>query len=81
MDGKAIDEFDLLDLRRLIALVSQEVYLFHGTIRENISYGNEQATFDALTKAYAMSTENMKSRMEELTGGLNLNLPGTEFTD
>ncbi len=41
----------------------------------------EQATLDALSKAYEMSTQNMKSRMEELTGGLNLNLPGNDFTD
>ena len=27
------------DLRRQIALVSQDVYVFHGTVRENIAYG------------------------------------------
>jgi DNA-binding YbaB/EbfC family protein len=36
----------------------------------------EAATLEALQAAYATSTGTMKQRMEELTGGLNLNLPG-----
>ncbi|HGY5532259.1 MAG TPA: YbaB/EbfC family nucleoid-associated protein [Prochlorococcus sp.] len=37
---------------------------------------SEAATFAALQSAYEHSTTTMKERMEELTGGLNLNLPG-----
>ncbi|MEY4298519.1 MAG: hypothetical protein RLZZ423_1698 [Cyanobacteriota bacterium] len=36
----------------------------------------EAATLEALKAAYDSSTATMKQRMEELTGGLNLNLPG-----
>ncbi len=36
----------------------------------------EKAIIDALKAAYNQSTETMKERMEELTGGLNFNLPG-----
>ena len=36
----------------------------------------EAATLEALQSAYEQSTATMKGRMEELTGGLNLNLPG-----
>ena len=36
----------------------------------------EEATLEALKAAYDLSTKTMKSKMEELTGGLNLNLPG-----
>jgi DNA-binding YbaB/EbfC family protein len=36
----------------------------------------EAAVLEALQAAYALSTGTMKQRMEELTGGLNLNLPG-----
>ena len=36
----------------------------------------ETATLEALQAAYEQSTTTMKGRMEELTGGLNLNLPG-----
>jgi ATP-binding cassette subfamily B protein len=39
VDGLDVREASLRDLRRRIALVSQDVYLFHGTIRENIAYG------------------------------------------
>jgi len=38
IDGFDVRELRLADLRRAIALVSQDVYLFHGTIRENIAY-------------------------------------------
>jgi ATP-binding cassette subfamily B protein len=39
LDGRPIDDLRLADLRRAIALVSQDVYLFHGTVAENIAYG------------------------------------------
>ncbi len=38
LDGHDVREISLADLRHNIALVSQDVYLFHGTIRENIAY-------------------------------------------
>ncbi len=37
---------------------------------------SETATLEALKAAYEHSTATMKTRMEELTGGLNFNLPG-----
>jgi len=40
------------------------------------SEATEAAVLDALKAAYERSTTTMKERMEELTGGLNLNLPG-----
>ena len=46
---------------------------------ELLSAGNdaaEAAVLEALKAAYELSTSTMKQRMEELTGGLNLNLPG-----
>ncbi|MCE9635157.1 MAG: ABC transporter ATP-binding protein/permease [Planctomycetes bacterium] len=39
VDGLDVRDAPIRDLRRRIALVSQDVYLFHGTIRENIAYG------------------------------------------
>jgi len=41
LDGIDLRELELSELRKQIALVSQEVYLFHGTIAENIAYGPE----------------------------------------
>ncbi|MCB0193815.1 MAG: ABC transporter ATP-binding protein [Anaerolineae bacterium] len=43
LDGYDIRTLQLADLRGAIGLVSQDVFLFHGTVRENITYG----TFDA----------------------------------
>ena len=39
LDGIDLRELELSELRKQIALVSQEVYLFHGTIAENVAYG------------------------------------------
>jgi ATP-binding cassette subfamily B protein len=44
LDGIDIRDLQLVDLRRAIGLVSQDVFLFHGTVRENIAYGNPAAT-------------------------------------
>jgi ATP-binding cassette, subfamily B, bacterial len=44
LDGIDIREINLTDLRQSIGLVSQDVFLFHGTVRENIAYGNNSAT-------------------------------------
>ncbi|NRB61789.1 MAG: ABC transporter ATP-binding protein [Saprospiraceae bacterium] len=38
-------------LRKSISLVSQEVYLFHGTIFENIQYGNQEASREVVLAA------------------------------
>lgn len=39
IDGVDVRELPLAELRRNIALVSQDVYVFHGSIRDNIAYG------------------------------------------
>jgi len=38
LDGQSIFEYNTGQIRKQMALVSQDVYLFHGTIRENICY-------------------------------------------
>jgi ATP-binding cassette, subfamily B, bacterial len=43
LDGTDVRELDLGDLRRAIGLVSQPVFLFPGTVRENVSYGDPDA--------------------------------------
>jgi ATP-binding cassette subfamily B protein len=51
LDGIPIAELCLQDLRRAIGLVSQEVFLFHGTVAENIAYGNGHASRGAVERA------------------------------
>jgi len=56
IDGQPIDEVSLDSLRRKIGLVSQDVFLFQGTIAENIAYGSPDATLERI-KAVAESAE------------------------
>ena len=51
LDGMPIEQLQLQDLRRSIALVSQDVYLFHGTVAENIAYGVTQPDRTAIERA------------------------------
>ena len=52
LDGIAIDQFQLRELRRQIALVSQDVVLFNDTVAANIAYGREgQATREQIIAA------------------------------
>lgn len=44
LDGVDIRKLDLNDLRNQIGVVQQDVYLFSGTVMENIRYGNNEAT-------------------------------------
>lgn len=44
IDGTDVRDYDVRFLRRQIGMVLQEPYLFHGTIADNIRYGNAEAT-------------------------------------
>ncbi|MCA9970307.1 MAG: ABC transporter ATP-binding protein [Anaerolineales bacterium] len=51
LDGIDIRDLRLDDLRRAIGFVSQDVFLFHGTVRENIAYGTFDASLDDIVAA------------------------------
>ena len=51
IDGKDIREVTLKSLRNHIGIVQQDVYLFAGTIFENIAYGKPGATMDEVIQA------------------------------
>ena len=50
-DGKEAKTFPLSQLRKQMALVPQDVFLFGGTIRENIAYGDPHATQEEIEEA------------------------------
>jgi ATP-binding cassette, subfamily B, bacterial len=51
LDGIDLRQLQLADLRQAIGLVSQDVFLFHGTVRENITYGSFDVTLSEVTAA------------------------------
>ncbi len=51
LDGKNIKEYTLKSLRDNIGMVQQDVYLFSGTVYENIAYGKPGASMDEVTEA------------------------------
>ena len=51
VDGIEIRELELRSLRSCIGWVSQDVFLFHGSVLENITYGSFGATVDQIVEA------------------------------
>lgn len=51
IDGQDIRDLTLSSLRRSIGIVQQDVYLFAGSIRENIAYGKPSASREAIVEA------------------------------
>ena len=51
IDGKDVRDLTLESLRSQIGIVQQDVYLFCGSIRENISYGKPEATMEEIIEA------------------------------
>ena len=51
LDGHDLRDLRIRDLRHSIGFVSQDVYLFHGTVRENIAYGTFDATDEQIIEA------------------------------
>ncbi len=82
IDGQNIKDVTLSSLRKSIGVVAQDVYLFSGSVRENIAYGNPEATDEEIIKAselagaheFIMSLENgydtyVGERGVKLSGG------------
>ena len=51
VDGVDVEDVPLVELRRAIGYVGQDVFLFQGTVRENLAYGRPDATDDELFRA------------------------------
>jgi ATP-binding cassette subfamily B protein len=68
LDGKDIRELDLHDLRSAVSLVSQEVYLFQGKVRDNVAYGRPSASEAEVVEA--LSEARAKELLTTVPGGL-----------
>lgn len=79
VDGKDVKDYPLEELRGKIGTVLQKAVLFHGTIRENLKWGNPDATEDDLNRAITVAQakefiDNKEGRLdfEIEQGGKNL---------
>lgn len=81
IDGKPIDEWNTETLRRSIGYVPQEVLLFTGSIRENIAWGREDASFEEIVEAAKIAqihetVEKLPNGYDTLLGQRGVNLSG-----
>lgn len=83
IDGHDIRAFPLASLRSLIGVVSQDTYLFHGTIRDNLLLARPDATEDEIRRAVsaAQAAEfiaRLPQGLETVVGERGLKLSGGE---
>lgn len=78
-DGVPLDALDRRSLRRQIGVVTQEVFLFSGSIRQNIAFGQEDLSVDAILTAAQLAAidrdiAHMPMKLETLVaeGGAGL---------
>ncbi|HAF30424.1 MAG TPA: multidrug ABC transporter ATP-binding protein [Bacteroidales bacterium] len=80
-DGRDSHKFNLSSLRQQISLVPQDIFLFGGTIRENIAYGKTNATeeeiIDAAKQANAWEfIDRFPDKLETIVGERGTQLSG-----
>ena len=81
LDGKDIKKLTLKSLRRSIGMVQQEVYLFSGTVYENIAYGKPGATYEEVREAAKRAgadefIRNLKDGYDTYVGERGVKLSG-----
>lgn len=81
IDGSSIDSYNISEYRKNIGIVPQEVILFGGSIRENIAYGNPDATQEeietAARQAHALDfIESFPEGFDTLVGDRGVKLSG-----
>ncbi|HTJ70576.1 MAG TPA: ABC transporter ATP-binding protein [Actinospica sp.] len=69
LDGVDMERLDLRTFRRFVSVVPQETILFEGTIRQNVSYGLDDVTDEAIRAA--LRDANALEFVEQLPGGLD----------
>ena len=82
-DGIDVREMDLAKLRSSIGVVSQETYLFNGTIRDNLRYANPSATEEEMIEACKKANiydfiQAQEKGLDTMVGNRGLKLSGGE---
>lgn len=81
--GEDVRNFDLTYLRQQIGVVTQDTYLFNGTIKENLLYAKEDATDEEIEKACKIASidefiKNQPDGYDTMVGNRGLKLSGGE---
>jgi subfamily B ATP-binding cassette protein MsbA len=69
LDGIPLKEFDINSVRRRMAIVSQDTFIFNTSVRENVAYGSENATEAEIIEATKLA--NAYGFITELPEGLD----------
>lgn len=69
LDGRNLKEYDVETFRALLGVVEQDVFLFDGTIAQNIAYSRKQATPDEIRQAAGVA--NALEFIDRLPDGMN----------
>lgn len=83
IDGIDVRELAFHDLRRNVAMVSQDTYIFMGTVADNIAYANPEATRDDIIQAAILASahefiSNMPDAYDTVIGASGKDLSGGE---
>ena len=83
IDGIPVKELGFRDLRRNVAMVSQDTYIFMGTVAENIAYANPDASREDIIRAAVLASahefiSNMPDGYDTVIGAAGKDLSGGE---
>lgn len=83
IDGEDVKNLSFHDLRRNVAMVSQDTYIFMGTVAENIAYANPDATKEDIVRAAILASahefiSNMTDGYDTVIGASGKDLSGGE---
>jgi ATP-binding cassette subfamily B protein/subfamily B ATP-binding cassette protein MsbA len=81
LDGVDLREFDIEQYRRLLGIVEQDIFLFDGTIAENIGYGRRNATLRDIEQAALLANatefiDRLEKHYDTLIGERGVRLSG-----
>ena len=83
IDGIPVKELAFHDLRRNVAMVSQDTYIFMGTVADNIAYANPEASREDIIRAAMLASahefiSNMPDGYDTVIGAAGKDLSGGE---
>lgn len=83
IDGVDVKKLALKDLRKNVAMVSQDTYIFMGSVAKNIAYGNEDASMEDIIRAAKLASAHdfiskMPDGYDTIIGASGKSLSGGE---